>query len=99
MELETVVIGALFLILGFAALKTYSVVEIQKQERICEERERKAAIYAKKDLDIARAETSIYSTGFDESDTQASLTPESLLSLMNNPEIAKLAQQFLKPKE
>jgi hypothetical protein len=98
MELEAVLYGSIILILGFAALKTYSSTEVQKQERLCEERERKASIYAKRDYDIARAEANIYSTGFDTSEPQSTLDMSSITSLMSNPEIAKLAEQFLKPK-
>lgn len=99
MELETVLYGSIFLILGFAALKTYSATEVQKQERLCEERERKASIYAKKDYDIARIEANVYSTGFDSPSESTSADMSSVISLLQNPEIAKLADQFLKPKQ
>lgn len=98
MELLDILYLMVFLIVALAAIKGYQATEIQKQERVSEERERKAQIYASKDISIANTEAMIYNQGFDGgSDEQSDMSQ--ILGLLQNPEIAKLAEQFFKPKQ
>jgi len=99
MELETFLQVIAIVVIASIAIKTWSTVEQYKADRLSEERENKARIYTQKDIKVAQIESAAIANGFDAPDLDASGGVESLLPLLQNPEIAKLAEQFLAPKK
>jgi len=98
MELDTILYSAAIVVSSFIMIKTYAAVEVAKQERISEEREKKAQIYAQKDIQIARTECSVLNDGFGVPPESGDLFSQ-LAPLLNNPQAAELIQNLLTPKK
>jgi hypothetical protein len=98
MELMEILYLVAFIVISTVAIKTYSTVELNKQDRISEERERKAQIYANRDMGIANTEAAIYNgSGFQEQPQDGGIGD--IMSILSNPDMMKMAGEFFKQKE
>lgn len=93
MELIDIIYLVALILISFISIKAYSALELAKQERISEERENKARIYAEKDFKIAQTEASVFNTGFDNNDQGDDMS--SIIGLLSNPEIMKTVSGFM----